>query len=212
MVGDDVRLLEYVLGLLDKQACEEVDSALRQSIALQEELRAVEALLGELGEMPPAATASPALGERLLTSLEPQTRFSAFATRIQQLLNLDAASVQALLKAIDRYPQTPWRVGNVAGAHLLPFEAGPRLASAECALIALAPGTVFPPHRHQGYEWGFILQGQVRRLTEQGKTRFAPGDIVHNPPSSVHTFEVLGKEIMVWVLVTYGGMEWVTER
>ena len=207
MAVDTTSLAEYALGLLDRHAREQVENALEHSANLKRELHAIEGLLGELGQIPAPVTASPALGERLLASLETRTRFEAFTARLGRLLDLDEEPVDKLLDAIDAFPHHPWIARKIAGVYQLPFDPGPRLSGAECALTALEPQTVFPPHRHRGHEWGFVLQGRVFRITERGEDLFVPGDIVHNPPASVHSFAVAGDTTLMWVLVSYGGIE-----
>jgi anti-sigma factor ChrR (cupin superfamily) len=72
----------------------------------------------------------------------------------------------------------------------------------------MAPGLVFPRHRHLGDEWAWVLQG---RAQDDSGQMTKPGDIVYKPKGSTHSFCVLDGAPFVFMIVLYGGLEIVME-
>ena len=57
------------------------------------------------------------------------------------------------------------------------------LEGARAAVLRYAPGAEVPPHRHEGYEYIYVLEG------EQGDERgsYGPGTFVINEPGTAHS-------------------------
>ena len=69
MARDDTRLTEWVLGILEKQAGEQVERELRDSVEAREALSELEELLGDVALAAEPLTPSLGVRERLLESL-----------------------------------------------------------------------------------------------------------------------------------------------
>lgn len=90
---------------------------------------------------------------------------------------MNAPSLWSLLPAdIEALPFGPLRGG--IEIHVLHETA----EGARAAILRYAPGAEAPAHRHEGYEYIYVLQG------EQGDERgtYGPGSLVINEPGSVH--------------------------
>jgi anti-sigma factor ChrR (cupin superfamily) len=207
MAEDGSRLIEYVLGVLDDEARAEMERELATSSRTERKRLELEEALASLALAAEPRQPGEGLRNRLLASLDPDTRFEGFVERLAVFLDLGADRVRRLLATVPEAPGGSWQASGLPGIHLLPFAGGPRIATAECLLIQLEPGRIFPSHRHRGDEWGFVLQGSAE---EDGGRRFEPGDIVHKAPGSAHSFQALGTEPFVFAVVLHLGIDWLT--
>ena len=199
MPKDDDNFSTYLLGILDQEA----ESKL--PISAQEQLIADEVIAAIALSAEPIAP-SQSSRDRLLAALEPDTRFEAFVERLAEFFDLGAKRIRELLAHITAVPHTPWQSSGLPGLYLLPFQGGPRRAKAGCQLIYMEPGRVFPPHRHLGDEWGFILQGW---LQEDSGREYGPGDLIHKTSNSSHSFQAQGNEAALLGVALHGKIEWL---
>ena len=143
--------------------------------------------------------AAPAdLRDTLLRSVAPATRYEGFCARVARFLDLDPARTRELLRRAGEPEAEGWREEITAGLRVLHFDGGPQRAQAHCGLVRVEPGVRFPHHRHRGDEWAFVLSGCAR---EDGGRLWNPGDLVRNTRGSEHSFEVIGDEPFVFVVV-----------
>ena len=205
MARDDTRLTEWLLGILDKQAGEQVERERQDSAEAREALSELEELLGNVALAAEPRTPSPGVRERLLESLLPEMRFEGFKERLATLFDLSIERVRELLDTLDSVSGEPWEKAGLPGVHLLHFDGGLRVASADCGLVHVEPGQAFPPHRHLGHEWVLVLQGEAR---EDSGRLFQPGDLIHKAPGSVHSFRILGEQPFVFAVVVFEGVAW----
>jgi len=127
---------------------------------------------------------------------------ASFARRFAEMFDLAEPRALELLGCVQRAGEAPWqRVPLPEGQHvqLLHFAGGPRVASADCGLVALAPGVRFPLHEHAGDEWSFVLSGAAEE--EGTAASWLPGDLVHRPAGSRHAFRVTSGEPLVFAVV-----------
>ena len=71
-------------------------------------------------------------------------------------------------------------------------------------LLRMEPGVAMPLHRHTGETHAFNLSGS-RRLAS-GEV-IGPGDYVYEPPGNVDSWEVIGAEPLVVLVVVMGEVE-----
>jgi quercetin dioxygenase-like cupin family protein len=115
-----------------------------------------------------------------------------------------AASIaEALLSAPARQADSqslPWIPSPVPGKSSRPlrFLRGNR---GFVELLRMAPGVAMPPHRHTGETHAFNLSG-ARRLA-RGEL-IGPGGYVYEPPGHVDSWEVVGGEPLVLLVVVMG--------
>ena len=146
----------------------------------------------------PDESAAPAdLRSAILRSALAPTRYEGFAPRVAAFLDLDRERALELLRSAADAGDPGWSQQR-EGLHVLHFEGGPSRQDAHCGLVRVEAGTLFPLHRHRGDEWAFVLSGSAR---EDSGTVWYPGDLVRNPEGSRHSFEVLGDEAFVFVVV-----------
>ena len=72
----------------------------------------------------------------------------------------------------------------------------------------MAPGSIFPPHRHRGSEWGFVLQGYI---VEDSGHHYSAGDIVHKDTGTQHSFQVQDDEAAIIFTLLEGKIEWLRQ-
>lgn len=167
----------------------------------QRRLQSVREDLATVGSHAAAATPPPALRASILAAVGASAEpFPGLARRFGQLFELDAQATRQVL--LDAKGDTAWTwTGPVSFFHFTP---GPSLVStAEGGIIRLAPGAVFPGHRHRGDEYGFILSGSLRE-DQSGREAF-PGDIVFMPEGSVHTVTCISREPCTFAVLLNGG-------
>ena len=163
--------------------------------------------LDELGELALAAAPvrpSASLRERLLEATRTETAFAGYVDRLCELLDLGVDRVREILGEVDRVDTDAWEDSRTPGMRLLHFDGGPRVAEADCGLVHFVPGEEFPHHRHVGDEWSLILQGAVQE--HDGRVSL-PGDVLHRPAGSVHSFRAVGDEPLVFAVVVFEGIE-----
>lgn len=208
MSNEDTGLIEYVLGILDRDTTKKLERELETDSRLQTELIEVQSALNSVADGEETMHPSPQLRNRVLRSVDPTTRFQGFVPRLAHLFDLGNDRIQKILVQADTAPAEPWVFSGIPGVYFLHFDGGPRVASADCGLVHLEPGAVFPAHRHGGDEWSFILHG---RQLEDDVSIFEPGDIVHKAPGSQHAFQPLGNEPLVFAVALHSGFELVEE-
>lgn len=71
-------------------------------------------------------------------------------------------------------------------------------------LLRMEPGVVMPLHRHTGETHAFNLSGS-RRLAS-GEV-IGPGGYVYEPPGNVDSWEVIGEEPLIALVVVMGEVE-----
>ncbi len=199
--GDD-KLTQYLLDILDW----ETEAGLDPSTLSDQERRLADEVLAAIALTAEPLEPSQGLGDRLLASLEPDNRFETFVKRLAEFFDLRVDRIRELLASIAAAPNTPWQASGLPGLYLLPLQGGPRLAKAGCQLMYMEPGQVFPPHRHLGDEWGFILQGW---LHEDSGREYGPGDLVHKSKGSRHSFRAQSEQAAIFGVVLQGEIEWL---
>lgn len=146
----------YALGILEPDEAKTVERAVAADAGLAKELAAfqqtAEALVVPLA--PPANVKA-----RLLASVG-QGRFETFAQRMTKLFDVSIDRAREFLGLIER--PVSWEPQPVPGIALVHFEGGPAYAAADCGFIRLAPGAIFPPHKHLGEEVAILLVGSLR--------------------------------------------------
>ena len=165
--------------------------------------REPEVPLPEFEELEPSAE----LRERVLASVEPATRLDGFLTRFAALFDLGETRAREVLAVAVASETQAWETTPMPGLRLFHFKGGPRVASADCGLLHLAAGTVFPHHRHLGLEWNFILAGSAE---ESDGSLWRPGDLVIRETDSVHGFRALEGEPLLFPVVLEAGLEILT--
>lgn len=60
----------------------------------------------------------------------------------------------------------------------------------------IAPGTHLEAHRHDTYEWYYILQGRALMQIEADKREVSPGDLILIPRNAVHSIRPVGDQPM----------------
>lgn len=204
MSNNNTKLIEYCFGVVDRYARNEVQQELDSSAHARDEMAAIEQVLDQLVEVHVPLRPSAELRQRLLASLDPGTPFEGFVERLSALFDLEEERIRELLDTIRNVPQKPWVRSGIPGTSMLHFEGGSRLKGADCGLVHVAPGQVFPAHRHLGEEWALVLQGHSE--FDNGRL-VAPGDLVYSPPDSEHTFRILDKHPCIFAVVLHGGIE-----
>ncbi len=209
MPEDDVKLVEFALGLLNHKARVKFEQAIQADPDLVHSFESVQELLARIALSEPPLEPSERLRERLLAVTQPDTRFEGFIDRLSSFLDLTVESVRELLTMVDKVPDSPWIESGFPGIRVLRSTPGPRLAGTACQLISMEPGAVLPKHRHLGDEWGFVLQG---RAIENETRLFAPGDVVHKPMNSTHMVRAVDDEPCIFIVILHQGLEWITDK
>jgi anti-sigma factor ChrR (cupin superfamily) len=112
------------------------------------------------------------------------------------------AAARALLAAAPG--REGWVAAPVPRVELYHLQGGERVAGADCGLVRVEAGALFPRHRHRGDEWNFILAGQAE---EVGGETWSPGDLALRSAGSDHAFRAGPAEPLIFAVVLRGGIE-----
>jgi quercetin dioxygenase-like cupin family protein len=84
--------------------------------------------------------------------------------------------------------------------HVLPGDAG------WVELMRLDPGTPIAPHRHTGEVHATNLRGHRRLCTGE---LVGPGDYVHEPAGNADSWQAVGDEALIVLVVVLGAVEYL---
>jgi quercetin dioxygenase-like cupin family protein len=167
--ADEKEAFEQYLKQATKQAAAELESFLE--------------IAGKLGFSPAPAEPPASLRSQLMERIGSAAGATEGVSDAGNISSVGANPVllnQAGL-LISRSGAIPWAAGSVPGVQVKPlFVDGVRNYST--ALVRMAPGTIYPSHRHQDVEELFLLEGD---LLVEG-LRMAPGDYCRAEPDSLH--------------------------
>lgn len=136
------------------------------------------------------------LRARLLAAMAGRERFTPFLDRLMRMFDLDEPATRAEVDAIDD-PQAEWEE-MVDGCRFRDFDGGPAIGDAHGGLVRVAPGAVFPNHRHVGDERMLVLQGEV--VDAEGH-RYRAGDEITMADGTVHELRVVGERELIYAAV-----------
>ncbi|MBR9909189.1 MAG: cupin domain-containing protein [Gammaproteobacteria bacterium] len=204
----DTDLVEYWLEQLEPGDRAHVEDSISNSNGDRGLALETQQALVDFGDtvtpLPPAR----GLRDRILASLEDSGRFRAHVDRLGAFLDLPSDRVQELLQTAESATRDApgWQATGLPGLLALPIQGGPNIANTQAQLLHLDPGFNFPAHRHQGHEWGYVLQGL---LQEDSGRLFASGDIVHKPAGSSHRFKVESECPALLFVLLEGPIQWL---
>jgi len=185
MTTTDPRLIEYALGTAAPDERRTLERELKSDTALRAELEDLMRLFHALDDAQPRPPMRPATRDRLLQAVTSGESFEGFVDRFAELFDLGANRARVLLARVDKQSSPHWEPSGIPGVRLLHFPGGPRAADADCGIVHLEAGTVFPAHRHGAEEWALMLRGEI---LEDSGARFLPGDMVLKEAGSTHSF------------------------
>ena len=198
-IKDDA-LIDFVLNLSSDTGRQKIESEMLVSESLCKRIVQWRNALAEVGSHCPLTSPSIDVRHRILRTIEPASRFEGFVRRLCDFLDVNSETVRKILNSIDSAGQD-WSQTGFPGVLMLPFKAGNRHESSECALIWVESGSVFPNHRHLGDEWGIVLQGTAR---EDSGCEYNPGDIVYKKSGSSHTVSSIANMPLISIVIHQG--------
>ncbi|SEN65912.1 cupin domain-containing protein [Nitrosomonas marina] len=209
MPDHDNKLIEYALGILDEKTAETLQAEIDSSAQNKSALRDIEHVLTLLAESEQPLAPSQNLRERIMQSVQHETRFTGFLDRLCIFFDLNQESIKEHLSTLNHVSAEAWQLNAFPGTHLYHFEGGTQIAeNADCGLVYVEPGKMIAAHRHLGDEWSFILQGQMK---EVNGAVYHPGDCIHRPAGSVHALQSVGEKPLVFAAVLIEGLEFVVD-
>ncbi len=115
--------------------------------------------------------------------------FAPFVRRVAELCEVSREAAQGLLSAVDDAGR--WMIGPGPGIEAFHIDAGPSLEGAIVGFIRLAPGAVFPDHKHVGSEDVLVLQGGFVADGPGGRVVVRAGEEAPMSPGSHHLLTAL---------------------
>ena len=201
---DNVRELLplYALGILESDEVTVVERAVAGDARLAAELAAYQQAAGAIATAIQPMPPPPEIKQRLFASIG-AGRFEAFSSRLAGLFDVTIDRARELLGLIER--PASWIPQVIPGMSLVHFEGGPATAGADCGFIRLAPGVVFPPHKHLGEEAVTILSGRVHDVVND-RTVTAGEDYVQ-PEGTSHYLVCVGDEDCIFASRATNGID-----
>jgi quercetin dioxygenase-like cupin family protein len=172
---------DVVLGTAPAALVQEVWSSALTDPVLAAALRDVSEIYGLIGSSVEAVQAPVHVRSRLLMTVAETPRFERFTDAVARILEVATDTAAAMIAGIDRV--TSWEPSPWSGIQLYHLEGGPVAANAIVGFVRIAPGEVFPMHKHLGEEIVFILQG---RCVDNLGSEHAAGELVRMPPNTEH--------------------------
>lgn len=197
----DEELAELALGTLPAAHRDALVRDLGPETVAAAEADAAEALSSLAVALPPV-TPPPSLRARLMASVRGPARYAPFIDRLARMVDLATDRVQTLLASLAR-PDV-WQPSPGPNIHLVHFDGGPAVATADVGFVKVAAGTPFPDHRHIGDETVLVLQGS---FSDSGGATVRAGEIFKMPQDSSHSFTAGPDEDLVYAAVVFGGIE-----
>ena len=203
---DETKLTEYALGILADHESRKLKKIIAQSEELQKELREIESTLGILAQAEASITPSPNVRQLILNSTQTETRFSGFLNRFAAMFDLDQQAAEGLMAKIDQTNLKCWESTAIPGVRILKFNGGPKVAAATCGIVQVAPGKLFPAHRHRSEELVLVLQGQAK---DDSGNILSAGDRFVSGAGSKHSFRILGDEVFIFAVLLPKNNQWL---
>jgi hypothetical protein len=150
---------------------------------------------------PAPVSPSDSLRDRLMRSALPGARFERFACRIAALMEIGQERASQWLGAID--DAASWAPMG-PGVELFHIEGGPSVANAITGFVRVAPGAMFPPHRHVGDEVVLVIQGGYR---DSDGSVYGLGAEVPGAPDHEHHLTALPGTALIYLAIVFGGVE-----
>jgi hypothetical protein len=202
MIGNIRELLPlYALGILEADESALVERAIACDATLAAELATFQQTADALGSVIQPVAPSPEVKQRLLASVG-GGRFDAFAARLAKLFDVTLERARELLGLIER--PASW-IPQIPGIALVHFDGGPTTADADCGFIRIAPGVIFPPHKHIGAELTTVLRG---RLHDPANNRtIGPGEDYLQEPGTSHYLVCVSDEDCIYASRADHGIE-----
>ncbi len=141
-------------------------------------------------------------GRLVETVSQPDQRYAPFWERLTSMFDLPLEAMRKVLSSAKEV--TSWEAAPVPGVDLLHFDGGAQVATADCGLVRLAPGTQFPEHTHLGNELVFVLAGSY---ADSGGRVYSAGDVQEMPAGTSHSFMASPDDGCLFALVLVAGIE-----
>jgi quercetin dioxygenase-like cupin family protein len=187
----------HALEMLDGDEAKAVERALAADPSLAAELASLRDAVYAIAVEPVAP--SPGIEVALMASVG-QGRYERFAARLSELLDLAIDPIRSLLGKIERgFPPQ-----EAPGVSLIHFDGGPAYAAADCGIVRVEPGSMFPWHTHLGEEHSLILAG---RMVDNDGREYGPGDEYIAQHGTSHDLATVGDQPVIFVARALNGIE-----
>ncbi|MFT5431871.1 MAG: quercetin dioxygenase-like cupin family protein [Myxococcota bacterium] len=194
---------DVVLGTAPPALVEEVRSAALTDPVLAAALDEVSEIYGLIGSSVDAMPAPAHIRNRLVATIAETPRFERFTDTVARILEVATETAAAMIAGIDRL--TSWEPSPWNGIQLYHLEGGPVAANAIVGFVRIAPGEVFPMHKHLGDETVFVLQG---RCVDNLGSEHGAGELVRMPPDTEHElFVPADSPEFIYLAVVQEGIE-----
>lgn len=158
-------------------------------------------LFGALVTALPAETPAPALLDRLMKSVDAESRFGErFAAQMAAIIDSTKETAQSFLDALA--DATRWHESGLPGVGLFDVQGGPRVANAVVGFVRMEPGSVFPEHTHVGDEIVLIIQGGY---VDSAGVMHRAGEEHRMPAGTTHAFTAAPGPDLVYLGVVQQG-------
>jgi quercetin dioxygenase-like cupin family protein len=187
----------HALDMLDGDEANAVERAIAADPSLAAELAS---LRDAVYAIPVESVAPPPAIEIALLASVGQGRYERFAARLSELLDLAIDPIRLLLGKIERgFPPQ-----EAPGVSLIHFDGGPAYAAADCGIVRVEPGGMFPWHTHLGEEHSLIISG---RMVDNDGREYGPGDEYIAQLGTSHDLATLGDEPVIFVARALNGIQ-----
>jgi len=206
MDKDLEKVLSYSLDQLDEKEKAEFEKDLNSNTELDKELQEMQSILETLALAEEPVKPSENLKRSLIASLDVNTPFHGFVDRFMKLFDLDRDNVEALFSKVVNTPDDFFKSCAIPKTSLSYFDGGPKVSHAECGIIKIEAGSIFPAHKHQGKEWVLVLQGEA---VDQSGQAYFPGDIIYSDEKVSHALRVNKASDLIFAVVLEKPNKWL---
>jgi len=206
MDKDLEKALSYSLDQLTEKEKSKFENDLSLNLKLDKELLEMQTILEAIALSEEPVRPSENLKKSLIASLNVETPFQGFVNRFMNLFDLERKEVETLFDKVVNCSKDLFKPCGIPKTSLYYFDGGPKVSQAECGIVKIKAGSIFPAHKHQGKEWVFILQGEA--VDDSGQA-YSPGDIVFSDENISHSLLVNKDTDLIFAVVLEKPNKWL---
>lgn len=190
----------HAINALEPEEASQVGAALAADAGLANQFLELLESVHRLSACTPQVEPSPEVELQLMASIG-AGRFERFAARVAAMYDFGLERAREVLGRIER--TSAWK-DPLPHVDLIHFSGGASCAQADCGVVRIRAGGVFPVHTHLGEEMSVIVAGVVR---DSDGSVYGPGDEIRKPSGTSHKLTAEGSDDVILFARAFNGIQ-----